>query len=163
MGLFNFFKRTRTENEQLHGFISNPQGISFEEAKQLRESFLAIAEQDDESAAFNAASDLMLSKAFSECIQAYKQLSEKYPNRQGDCYSQIGAAYYFLEDYEQAIRFYVLARDSGADEDMMDDNIWEACETIYRKKNNKSAIEKYKELCPNGNYLKQANKLLSSN
>ncbi|MEO1299940.1 MAG: hypothetical protein AAFW75_30055 [Cyanobacteria bacterium J06636_16] len=162
MGLFNFSKERQTRAIGAHGFVCKHRGISFEEAQQARAKFLAVLDQDDESAAFNAATELLISQAFRESITAHTKLLEKYPNRKGHCQSQIGAAYYFLEDYPLAINFYVAARKHGADAEMMDDNIWEACEAIYKRENDKSAIARYKQLCPSGNYRKQASEILAS-
>jgi len=179
MGLFDFFKSGKKPAENsLKGFVRDEEGhphagdvhgtvldpekgkdMTFEEANQLREKFLASANQDSESQAFNQASGLMLQKAFKESIVAYQVLAEKYPERKATCESQIGAGYYFLNDYDQAIEYYVAARDHGEDTSMMDDNIWEACETAYKKKNDIAYIQKYKILCPDGSYLKKANKI----
>ncbi|MCC7381111.1 MAG: hypothetical protein IT384_04740 [Deltaproteobacteria bacterium] len=146
MGLFSslFGKASRTEQ--------------FEEAKKARNDFLATASVDPEAAAFNAASALMLDQRFRETIEAYARLGEQYPERRGDCESQIGAAQYFLGELSQALDSYVRARDHGADQDMMDDNIWEVCEALHKKGDGK-AVARYLELCPKGKYVKKARKL----
>ena len=179
MGLFDFFKSGKKPAEtSLKGFVRDEAGnqyagnlqgtvldpdkgkeMTFEEANQLREKFLAATQQDSESQAFNRASGLMLQKSFAQSIAAYQVLAEQYPERKATCESQIGAAYYFLQDYDQAITYYVAARENGEDASMMDDNIWEACETAYKKTNDIAFIQKYKDLCPNGSYLKKANKI----
>ena len=80
--------------------------------------------------------------------------------QRGDAESQIGAAHYFLGDFHKAIEFYVAARTHGADESMMDDNLWEACEALVNK-GEKAAAQRYLELCPEGSYVKKAKKALS--
>lgn len=144
--LGSLFKKTSTE-------------AGFDGAKQEREKFLSKVSTDPESDAVNAASGLMLDRKYAECIGAYAALIEKYPHRRGDAESQIGAAHYFLGDLHQAIEFYVSARTHGADASMMDDNLWEACEALV-KKGERSAAQKYLELCPDGSYVKKAQKAL---
>ncbi len=102
----------------------------------------------------------MLDQKYEQCIAAYKAVAEKYPDELGNAESQIGAAQYFLGDFNGAITSYVAARTHGADESMMDDNIWEACEALV-KKGEKSAAQRYLELCPQGSYVKKAQKALS--
>ena len=164
MGLFNFFKKKQTaKTETTFGFVSEDgkKGISMDKAQYLQEVFLSTMQQDDMSAQFNAAAKLMMNQSYQGCIEAYSALAERYPDRKGDCQSQIGAAYFFLGDYDQAIENYLAARENGMDADMMDDNIWEACETLYKKTQDKTPISKYMEYCPNGSYAKKANKILS--
>ena len=145
--LGSLFKKTSSEAD-------------FDEAKRERAKFLAVTPTDEESDASNIASGLMLDRKYLECIAAYEAFAAKYPERRGDADSQIGAAHYFLGDFHKAIEFYVSARTNGADESMMDDNLWEACEALV-KKGEKTAAQRYLELCPQGSYLKKAQKALS--
>lgn len=133
----------------------------FEAAKAMREKFLAVGgDQDGETAEVNAACALMLDRKYDQVKPAWDAIAAKYPHRRGEADSQIGAAEYFKGDFHKAIEFYVSARDNGADESMMDDNIWEACEALV-KKGEKAAAQRYLELCPDGSYVKQARKALS--
>lgn len=146
--LGSLFKKTTTEAD-------------FDAAKAERAKFLSKSGPgDNETAEANHASGLMLDRKYAECIAAYEALAAKYPERRGDADSQIGAAHYFLGDFHKAIEFYVSARKNGADESMMDDNLWEACEALV-KKGEKAAAQRYLELCPEGSYVKQAKKALS--
>jgi tetratricopeptide (TPR) repeat protein len=165
MGLFDFLfgRKNDKGGEASYGRISEEdttQGLSFEQAQIMRGAFLSVMSQDDEDRAFNAAAGLMLKKAFQPTIEAYQELAKKYPERVGDCESQIGAAYHFLQKYDTAIEYYLSAEKNGADRRMMDDNIWEACLAAFTKSNDKAYIQKYLELRPTGNYTKKANKLL---
>lgn len=144
--------------KSLFGSTSTEQ--DFSGAKKRREAFLANATTDAESDAVNAAAGLMLDRKYVECIAAYAAVAEQYPERRGEAESQIGAAHYFLGDLHKAIEFYVLARTHGADESMMDDNLWEACEALV-KKGEKAAAQRYLELCPTGSSVKKAQKALS--
>jgi len=149
MGFFSsLFGKTSTESD-------------LTAAKAEREKFLAkTCPGDDETNAVNAASGLMLDQKYAESIAAYEAIATKYPERRGEAESQIGAAHYFLGDFHKAIEFYVSARTNGADESMMDDNLWEACEALV-KKGEKAAAQRYLELCPSGSYVKKAQKALA--
>jgi tetratricopeptide (TPR) repeat protein len=134
--------------------------LTKEELQTLRIKFLGEVSQNNESQAMNFAAQLMMKAQYKQTIAYYSAIAIQYPVKQGLCESQIGAAYYFLGDYTQAIEYYVQARENGMNPDMMDDNIWEACETIYQKTNQLNAIALYLKLCPEGNYAKDAKILL---
>ncbi|KOY86187.1 hypothetical protein AD998_08520 [bacterium 336/3] len=163
MGLFDFLFGKKNNKESVYTHLdenSFQQGLNVEKAQKMREAFLAVMTQDDEDKAFNAASGLMLKGAFNETIEAYQELAQKYPNRKGDCESQIGAAYHFLKKYDKAIEYYISAEKNGADQSMMDDNIWEACFAAYKATEDKKHMKQYIEIRPTGNYVKKANKFL---
>lgn len=154
--LSSLFKKKQTTT--VHAFAG--QEADFEAAKQARAEFLEQAPSGDSvSQAFNAASALMLDRKYEACIAAYGELATRFPDRRGDCESQIGAAWYFLKDLNKAIEFYVQARAHGADASMMDDNIWEACEAQLAA-GDAAAAQRYLELCPDGSYVKKARKAL---
>ncbi|WP_196888984.1 tetratricopeptide repeat protein [Aureivirga sp. CE67] len=115
--------------------------------------------KNDEDSLLRAASSALTNSEFEKSIEYYNKLVANYPENKGLYYSQIGAAHYFLNDFHKAIEYYLLAKKNG-DTEMMDDNIWEACEAIYKKDQDKKAIEKYLEYYPNGSYAKKANKIL---
>jgi TolA-binding protein len=147
------------------GFFSSLFGKTSREsdldaAKAEREKFLAKAETNEVSDALNAASGLLLDQKYAESIAAYRQVIEKYPGERGTAESQIGAAQYFLGQFSEAIGSYAAAREHGADASMMDDNIWEACEALV-KQGDKSAAQRYLDLCPDGSYVKKAKKALA--
>lgn len=136
---------------------------TLEEADQINRDFIAKNPEakNDEDSLMRQASGFMTSGKFNESRELYQKLAENYPDKKGLYLSQVGASLYFLQEYEQAINTYVEARNNGADASMMDDNIWEACETIYKQANDKASLEKYIQLCPDGRYTKKANKLLA--
>lgn len=158
MGLFDF----------LFGKSKN----SLEDLDKKNDDFITknpISENDENEMMRNA-SKLMTSKQFQESLDLYKVLSEKYPNNKGLYQSQIGAAYYFLGDFENAVEYYISSINNGGDKRMMDDNIWEAAEAysnleILTKDGSliihpKNLIEKYLEIFPNGAYSKKAKSIL---
>ncbi|MCT4615099.1 MAG: hypothetical protein N4A49_09535 [Marinifilaceae bacterium] len=98
---------------------------------------------------------------FEKSINIYHKLAKDYPASKGLYLSQIGVGFYFMGDRNKAIEYYILALNNGADTDMIDDNVWEACEEIYEEEKNKAIIEKYLEYFPDGNYKKKAKKIVS--
>ena len=109
------------------------------------------------------ASGYMAGGEFAKAVELYRELADRYPENRGLYLGQVGAAYYFMSDFDSAISYYQQARKEGADESMMDDNMWEASEEIYNAGGDgaKAAIERYLALYPSGNYVKRANKLLA--
>jgi len=120
MGLFDFiFGKTKKDLESLDQIndelIKNNPGTA-----------------DDEQAYLKRASKLLTSQHFKEAIQAYSEMCEKFPANKGVYQSQIGAAWYFLGNFEKAIDFYKQAKENGADASMMDDNIQEALDALKK-------------------------------
>jgi tetratricopeptide (TPR) repeat protein len=144
---------------------------SLKEADKLNDDHLAKnpVAKNDENEMMRNASKLMTSKKFQESLDLYKKLSENYPDNRGLYESQVGAAYYFLGEYEKAVEYYISAMNNGGNKSMMDDNIWEAAEAFSKLDillengsiiNPKNLIEKYLELFPNGSYAKKAKQVL---
>lgn len=148
MGIFDFlFGKKKNTLEDLH-----------------QENQQYVAEhptpKNDEDALMREASLALTSGNFQQAVEHYQQLANNFPQKKGLYLSQVGAAYYFLNDFNQAIDYYVQAKENGADDSMMDDNIWEACEAIYENSQDKAAIQKYLEHYPDGSYASAARKLL---
>ena len=98
-----------------------------DEAKALQDYVLSdTAASSDHNAKINAAARLMTGRAYPECIQAYAAIANAHPEELGLCEAQIGAAYFFLGQYENAISFYQSAERNGADARMMKFNLDEA-------------------------------------
>lgn len=161
MGILNFFKSPKPQSRTVNAFISETasKGISVEEAKALQKDFLSKIQTNLVDDQFNSASKLMLNGAYNEAIEAYLTLAEKHPEKRWLCESQIGAGYYFKKEYKKAIDYYLKARQNGAIEEMMDDNVWEACEAIYATNKDRSIIQLYLDHFPNGNYTRKAIKI----
>lgn len=135
-------------------------GVTMDEARALQEKVLGAFGGEDASSLSNTASKLMLSGAYDESIELYREIMEADPEEAGTSLSQIGAAEYFKGNYDKAIGHYAAARDAGFDSDMIDDNIWEACEALHKQDGNSAHAERYLALCPDGSYVKAAKKLL---
>jgi tetratricopeptide (TPR) repeat protein len=147
-------------DKKSYGHILKDGDLDFEQAKKTREQYLKNAEQVGSSLDINDAAGLMLNKDYTGAIAAYESIMEKYPEEKGVCLGQIGAAEYFLGNYETSLERYIEAKNSGEDNDMMEDNIWEACETIHKEKGSSAGVERYISLYPQGRYIKKAIKLL---
>lgn len=148
------------------GFFSNLFGkkksLTFEEAREVQKEHVQNNPdpKNREDAMMRQASLLMTGQKFEESIQAYLKLADEFPEQKDMYLSQVGVGYFFLGQYDEAISFYMEAYREGYDKDMSDDNVWEACEKIYKRDNDPAAIQRYLELFPDGNYVKKANKLL---
>ncbi|WP_400078148.1 tol-pal system YbgF family protein [Winogradskyella sp. R77965] len=161
MGLFNFFKSRTSVPKPNKVFVSKKHLPSLEKAKALRKQFLeTVPHQDKRSKQFNLASAMLLSKAYDFSIDSYKFLMTKYPDAKAECQSQIGACYYFKREYKKAIEYYLKARTNGANESMMDYNVWEAYLAIYNANKNSTSMLNYLEYFPEGKYSKKAKKMI---
>jgi tetratricopeptide (TPR) repeat protein len=137
--------------------------ITFEEGEKIHEKAYAMAPAtNDEDGLVKQATKLMVSKKFTESIAVYENLVEQFPNNKALYQSQIGVGHHFLGDYAKAIDYYLLAMRHGSDKDMMDDNVWEATEALYKQGNDVNVFEKYKQLFPYGSYVKKADKFLGT-
>ncbi len=93
----------------------------------------ATPQGDDAHAKINAAARLMTSRQFDPCIHAYQQIATQHPEHAATCHAQIGAALFFLAQYELAISHYEWAKQNGADPRMMDENIAEAQQALHTR------------------------------
>lgn len=137
--------------------------MTLDEANVKNQNFISKNPEpkNDENSLMRQASSMLTSRKFDESIELYKRLAENYPENKGLYLSQVGVGFYFLNDFEKAIEYYLMAKNEGADSNMMDDNIWEACEAIYKNNNDTKVIERYLEYYPNGNHAKKAKNTLS--
>ena len=147
----------------LFDFLFRKNKMTLGQANKVNQEFISMNPEpkNDEDSLMRQASSAMTGKDFEKSIILYQKLVNDYPDNKGLYLSQIGAAYFFLNEFNLAIEYYVKARDNGADNNMMDDNIWEACEAIYKNDNDKTVIEMYLEYYPNGSYVKKAQKMMS--
>ena len=133
---------------------------NFEELKKTRAEMLKNVGQDDKTLAINEAAGLLLDKDFEGSKRAYESIIIKYPDSKGECLGQIGVAEFYLGNYEKALEYYIEAKDSGEDNFMTEDNIWEVCEIIHKNNGSSNAPEKYLSIYPKGKYAKKAEKLI---
>ena len=118
------------------------------------------ADLQRESDMLSRAAELMGKHKFQESMDVYQQLADQFPKDRGYYLGEVGVNHYLLHEYDKAIEYYVIARDSGAKKNEMDDNIWESCQALYGKSHKKAPVKKYLSLCPDGAHTTEANKLL---
>ncbi|MFN8397658.1 MAG: hypothetical protein U0176_23765 [Bacteroidia bacterium] len=148
----------------LDSLFGKKKKITLEEGHAINQAHVAAnpVPASNENARMRQASSALTGKRFQEAIDLYKALANDFPAQKGTYLSQVGAAYYFLGDYHQAIDYYVQARDHGMTAFMIDDNIWEACEAIHSQTRDASIANRYLELCPGGSHTKAAKKMLGN-
>ncbi len=177
MGLLdNIFGKKKDKNIRVERDEANPenvvvyakvsdgtsQGISIEELESLTQEADEILDSTDLGKISMYTNNLLSKGAYDEMIAFSHQVIEKYPNTNavGNSYNFMGVACFFKKDYQNAIHYYIKAMENGMDKMMMDDNVWEAVEIIYKQTKDKTVLEDYKHYFPNGEYIKKANKLL---
>ncbi|MDQ3035527.1 MAG: tetratricopeptide repeat protein [Myxococcota bacterium] len=92
-----------------------------------------LSSSDPVSMRINEAARLMTSGDYEACAAAYHAIAESHPEERGTCWSQIGAALYFMGRYEEAIQWYEAALREGADASDMRDNIDEARAALAKR------------------------------
>ena len=78
------------------------------------------------NSALTAAATAMEDGKFAAAIEQYTRIMRDQPEHAGLCASQIGAAHFFLHDYDAAIEWYRRAGEHGFAAEMIADNIREA-------------------------------------
>ena len=136
--------------------------LTLDEVHQInQEVFYRTQPIDDENELMRKASILMTGGQFQDAIELYLELIKKFPDNKNLYLSQVGAGYYFLGEYEKAIDYYLEALKQGFVREMIDDNIWESCEMLYKRDRNSAVLKRYLEIFPEGKYSKQVNELLT--
>lgn len=95
------------------------------------------------------------------CIDVCQSIGEKNEQVRSYCQYQIGMVHFFLGNYQQAIDCYLLACRQGEAIKVIEEDIWEAYQMLYKETNDKRHLVNYIESCPNGQYTKEAKKILS--
>jgi tetratricopeptide (TPR) repeat protein len=130
---------------QLNARISED-GISLEEASELQHT-LSEAMTDENAGPvqlINLAGKLLTGQQFSEAIKVYETIVFRFPEETAQCLNAIGACYYYLEDYEQAIQFYMKALESGELKSRVEYNVWESCQSIIDRISERKEQMKWK-------------------
>ena len=149
---------------QVYAKVSDGQsdGLSQEAVQALSAELDQVIASNDLGKISQHNAKLMSSGQYDAMIDFNRAVIECYPNTNasGNSHNFMGVAYFFKKDYANAVEHYHQAMKQGMDMGMMDDNIWEATELLYQQTGNSAALERYLELLPDGNYAKQARKLM---
>lgn len=118
----------------------------------------------NDCAKFEAAEALMRNKHFATGIEAYNILAEEYPEHRSYCELQIANAYRGLGKFNKAIEYLIAARVHGADEDQIDETVWQVCsrhqQRCLRRTRQHTSVEQYLTLFPQGKYATEAKHLI---
>ena len=76
------------------------------------------------------AHQLLTSGRYQESVQAYMQIAKSHPEQKAECATNIGSALYYAGDYENALKYYTVAKKYGADPQKMNYNIQEAKQAL---------------------------------
>lgn len=172
MGLFDWFKKQakkeeivlKEENQKssVYATLSKDadKGISQEDAAAMQAEITALLSNRDKDSAINFACKLLVKGNYEACIMAFTKIMEQEPSEKGTCENQIGAAYFFLGKYSDAIEHYLLSLEYGFDTEMLDYNVWEAAEEYYKKTGDNQHAKTYLEHFPKGESRDAAMQLL---
>lgn len=142
-------------NISLYGRLAND-GMSMEKAAALQQEFVnSLADETTTSSQLiNIAGKLFTGQQFEEAIKVYENTIIRFPLETPQCLNSIGACYYYLEEYETAIEYYMKALEAGEAMDRVDYNVWESCDALIKATNNRNEQMKwkffYEEHFPNG-------------
>lgn len=172
MGLFDWFKKQAKKDvielkeegsqKSVYATLSKQEGkgISPKEAQAMQGEIMELLSKKDKSSAINLACRLLAKGQYEACIAAFEKIMVAAPSEKGTCENQIGAAYFFLGKYPEALEHYLLSLDHGFDTNMLDYNVWEAAEAHYKVTGDNSYAKTYLERFPNGEDRDAAMKLL---
>ncbi len=136
---------------------------AFEEAKQARAKLLTKQQTGSaRSVLFNRACALMLDQKFEETIVAYRAMARQFPDDEGLCEAQIGAALFFLDRHDEAIASYLKALALGQDATMLAENVFEACEALAQQHGDPTHYRRYLEAFPEGGQADMARERFSA-
>lgn len=172
MGLFDWFRKQAKKDvielkeddnhRSVYASLSkqNNKGISPEEAQAMQAEIMELLSNKDKKSAINGACLLLTKGEYEACITAFKSIMVAEPSEKGTCENQIGAAYFFLGKYPEAIEHYLLSLDNGFDLEMLDYNVWEAAEEHHKATGDNSYAKTYLERFPSGESRDAAMQLL---
>lgn len=156
MGLFSgLFKKDKD-------LVAHSNDLSMEEIEKIQLSLKDKMDADVYNSTFNQACRLIPKRQYNEAIALFGAIEDNTADlhEKANCQNQIGVCYFFLGDFEKALEYYTHALRNGFDKNMMDDNIWEACEELMKKDGDKTKwAQHYLSLFPDGSYAGKAKKM----
>jgi tetratricopeptide (TPR) repeat protein len=172
MGLFDWFKKQAKKDvlelkeddkhQSVYASLNKKEGegISHEEAQAIQTEIIELLSNKDKKSAINCACQLLTKGQYKACITAFEKIMAEEPSEKGTCENQIGAAYFFLGKYPEAIEHYLLSLDNGFDLEMLDYNVWEAAEEHHKATGDNCYAKTYLERFPTGESRDAVMKLL---
>lgn len=115
------------------GGALQPDAPSSEAAGERQKAMERIMRKADFSTKISTADWLLLENNHNGAIALYDRIAVDHPDRIGFCLRSIGAAHYFLGDYETAIEFYEKALGRGEDAEIIAADIAEARDAIVMR------------------------------
>ena len=163
MGLFSglFKKKEEPIFKKKDELFANSAKVSMEEMEEVQLFLKDRMDANDYNSIFNQACRLIPKKQYAEAIALFESVRENSDDayEKASCESQIGVCHFFMGDFEKALAFYTDSFRSGYDKDVIDYNIWEACEELMKIDGNKAKwSQQYLEVLPDGQYARKAKK-----
>lgn len=158
MGLFDSFFGKKKDN-----VIAHTNHLSMDEMSRIQDSLEDKMAPADYNNTFNQACRLVPKGKYAEALAMFEEVRNNTndPDQKGTCDNQIGVCYFFMNDFEKAIDSYASSFQNGFDKSMADDNIWEACENLMKRDNDKAKWAKhYLSILPQGSYAGKAQKMI---
>lgn len=108
------------------------------------------------NSSYIAVKNLLKQKRLEDAILLTANVNDN--NSRGELENLIGIEYFYLQNYEKALEFYVKAKNSKNHlPSYIDFNIWEVCEMLMNQdKDHVKWSKEYLHICPNGRYCDQA-------
>lgn len=134
-------------NIQLYARLQGGEdGLSMESAQQLQAKFEDQIKDPQSTATdlINIAGKLLTGQRFEEAIELLEQIVERFHEEKGECFNTIGACYYYLNQYERAIQYYMDALEEGGNEERVSYNVWESCEALIKALEDRNEKMKWK-------------------
>jgi tetratricopeptide (TPR) repeat protein len=158
MGLFDFLDKRKKDNKL--DTMAHSNDLSMTEMTEVQKSMQENMSEESYNSKFNIACRTMTSGEYQKAIEEFEEVhSNSTTEMKGTCENQIGACYYFQNEFEKAISYYVKSIENGFYPDVADDNIWESCEALIKNGDSKWA-HYYLEVSAEGKYIKEANKYI---
>jgi tetratricopeptide (TPR) repeat protein len=158
MGIFDFLDKRK--KEVMLDTMAHSKDLSMQEMAEVQKSMQENMSAETYNSKFNIACRTMTAGDYAQAINEFEEVRQNSTEMKGTCENQIGACYYFQNDYEKAISYYLMSIDNGFYPDVADDNIWESCEELIKNGENKWA-QFYIDTLPNGKYIGEANNAIN--
>lgn len=137
------------------------------ERSALFQDFVEVYSQqgNDADTCMRSAGRLMASHYYDDCLEAYRLLQQRFPERRCVCELKTGATYVLMGEYESAFRYFLAAKVHGADEEESERRIWDACTGILSKavsnRQKAECVDLYLRLFPQGAHVAEAREMLT--